>query len=155
VVAVAGVLGHSAAGLALLQAGRSEPADLLAAHRWPHPDYPAGPDAARLGATSMIDVSDGLVQDLGHLAGQSGVRIDVTSARLPVSNVLRAAADALGGPDPLDWVLTGGEDHGLVATFPPETPVSGRWSVVGQVGEGQGVWVDSRRAEELSGWNHF
>ena len=48
VVAVAGVLGHSAAGLALLQAGLSEPADLLAAHRWPHPDYPAGPDAARL-----------------------------------------------------------------------------------------------------------
>jgi thiamine-monophosphate kinase len=155
VVAVAGVLGHSAAGLALLRAGLSEPANLLAAHRWPHPDYPAGPDAARLRATSMIDVSDGLVQDLGHLAGQSGVRIDVASARLPVSDILRAAADALGGQDPLDWVLTGGEDHGLVATFPPEASVSGRWSVVGQVREGQGVWVDSRRAEGLSGWNHF
>jgi thiamine-monophosphate kinase len=154
-VAVAGVLGHSAAGLALLRAGLSEPADLLAAHRWPHPDYPAGPDAARLRATSMIDVSDGLAQDLGHLAGQSGVRIDVASARLPVSNVLRAAADALGGQDPLDWVLTGGEDHALVATFPPEVPVSGRWSVVGRVHEGQGVWVDERRSEGLSGWNHF
>src|SRR5580693_10028327 len=154
-VAVAGVLGHSAAGLALLQAGLTEPAGLLAAHRWPHPDYAAGPDAARLGATSMIDVSDGLVQDLGHLAGQSGVRIDVASALLPASNTLRAAADALGGPDPLDWVLTGGEDHGLVATFPPEAPLPARWSVLGQVCEGQGVWVDSRRAEELSGWNHF
>jgi thiamine-monophosphate kinase len=159
-VAVAGVLGHSAAGLALLQAGLTEPAGLLAAHRWPHPDYAAGPDAARLGATSMIDVSDGLVQDLGHLAGPSGVRIDVTSALLPASNALRAAADALGdqGPadqDPLDWVLRGGEDHGLVATFPPGTALTARWSVVGQVAEGQGVWVDSRRAERLSGWNHF
>ena len=103
----------------------------------------------------MIDVSDGLVQDLGHVAEQSGVRIDLASARLPVSNTLRAAADALGGPDPLDWVLTGGEDHGLVATFPPEVSLSARWSVVGQVGEGQGVWVDSRRSEGLSGWNHF
>ncbi len=155
VVAVAGVLGNSAAGLALLRAGLSEPADLLAAHRWPHPDYLAGPDAARLRATSMIDVSDGLAQDLGHLARQSGVRIDVASAQLPVSNVLRAAADALGGQDPLDWVLTGGEDHALVATFPPEVPVSGRWSVVGRVHEGQGVWVDERRSEGLSGWNHF
>jgi thiamine-monophosphate kinase len=159
-VAVAGVLGHSAAGLALLQAGLTEPAGLLAAHRWPHPDYAAGPDAARLGATSMIDVSDGLVQDLGHLAQQSGVRIDVASALLPASNALRAAADALGdqGPadqDPLDWVLRGGEDHGLVATFPPGTALTARWSVVGQVAEGQGVWVDSRRAERLSGWNHF
>ena len=154
-VAVSGVLGHSAAGLALLRAGLTEPAGLLAAHRWPHPDYAAGPDAARLGATSMIDVSDGLAQDLGHLAEQSGVRIDVTSAQLPVSNTLRGTADALGKQDPLDWVLAGGEDHGLVATFPPETALTGRWTVVGHVSEGQGVWVDLRRSERLSGWNHF
>ena len=154
-VAVSGVLGHSAAGLALLRAGLTEPAGLVAAHRWPHPDYAAGPDAARLGATSMIDVSDGLAQDLGHLAEQSGVRIDVATARLPLSNALRAASDALGGHDPLDWVLRGGEDHGLVATFPPGTALTGRWSVAGQVGEGQGVWVDSRRFERLSGWTHF
>ncbi len=154
-VAVAGVLGNSAAGLALLRAGLTEPAGLVAAHRWPHPDYAAGPEAARLGATSMIDVSDGLVQDLGHLAEQSGARIDVASALLPISNALRSAADALSDQDPLDWVLHGGEDHGLVATFPPETALTGRWSVLGQVREGEGVWVDSRRSERLSGWNHF
>jgi thiamine-monophosphate kinase len=154
-VAVSGVLGHSAAGLALLRAGLTEPAGLVAAHRWPHPDYAAGPEAARLGATSMIDVSDGLAQDLGHLAEQSGVRIDVAAARLPVSNTLRAASDALGGHDPLDWILAGGEDHGLVATFPPGIALTGRWTVVGRVREGQGVWVDSRRSERLSGWNHF
>ncbi len=155
VVAVAGMLGHSAAGLALLQAGRAEPAALLAAHRRPQPDYAAGPEAARLGATAMIDVSDGLVQDLGHVADGSGVRIDLESGRLPQDDALRAAADALGKRDPLDWILTGGEDHSLAATFPPGTPLPARWVIVGRVGAGRGVRVDSRRSEGLSGWDHF
>jgi thiamine-monophosphate kinase len=154
-VAVAGVLGHSAAGLALLRAGLTEPAELLAWHRWPHPDYAAGPEAARLGATAMIDISDGLVQDLGHIADQSGVRIDLESARLPQDDALRAAAGALSDQRPLDWVLTGGEDHALVATFPPGIVLSKRWSIVGRVSKGQGVRVDSRRSERLSGWKHF
>src|SRR5580704_16610204 len=94
VLAVAGRLGHTAAGLALLQAGLDQPASLLAAHRWPHPDYAAGPEAARLGATSMIDVSDGLVQDVGHLAEQSGVRIDLESRLLPHDDKLREAASS-------------------------------------------------------------
>lgn len=155
VLAVAGHLGRSAAGLALLQAGLDQPASLLAAHRWPHPDYAAGPEAARLGATSMIDVSDGLVQDVGHLAEQSGVRIDLESVRLPGDDALRIAAAAVGRPDSLDWILSGGEDHALAATFPPRAALSGRWTVVGRVRDGQGVWVDSRRVERLSGWTHF
>lgn len=155
VLAVAGHLGRSAAGLALLQAGLDQPASLLAAHRWPHPDYAAGPEAARLGATSMIDVSDGLVQDVGHLAEQSGVRIDLESVRLPGDDALRVAAATVGRPDSLDWILSGGEDHALAATFPPRAALSGRWTVVGRVRDGQGVWVDSRRVERLSGWTHF
>src|SRR5580700_4341414 len=87
-LAVAGHLGWSAAGLALLEAGKLEPgkqgarkqgeqdqpgplAWLTAAHRRPQPPYRAGPQAALLGATSMIDISDGLVQDLGHIAAAS------------------------------------------------------------------------------------
>jgi len=154
-VAVAGLLGHSAAGLALLRAGRAGPASLLAEQRWPHPDYAAGPEAAALGATAMIDVSDGLVQDLGHVAGQSGVRIDLESARLPRDDALRAAADALGELDPLDWILSGGEDHALAATFPPGAALPARWSVVGRVSAGHGVRVDSRQARGRSGWQHF
>jgi len=154
-VAVAGCLGHSAAGLALLQAGRSEPTSLLAAHRWPRPPYDAGPEAARLGATSMIDISDGLAQDLGHVAASSGVLIDIDSARLDPDEALRAAAAALGGPDPLDWMLGGGEDHALAATFPPDTELPGRWLVIGRVGEGRGVRLDSLPSGRLSGWNHF
>ncbi len=155
VLAVAGTPGHSAAGLALLLAGLDQPASLLAAHRWPQPDYAAGPEAGRLGATSMIDVSDGLVQDVGHLAEQSGVRIDLESSLLPPDAALRAAAAAVGARDPLDWILSGGEDHALAATFPPGTALSERWTVVGRVSDGRGVWVDSRRFERVSGWAHF
>jgi thiamine-monophosphate kinase len=162
-LAVAGRLGRSAAGLALLEAGRAgsgdpaEPgwlADLLASHRRPRPPYPCGPEAADLGATSMIDISDGLLADLNHVTDASRVLIDVDSARLPADPVLQTAAGALGA-DWLRWMLTGGEDHALAATFPPGTGLPGHWSVIGTVREGHGVMVDSRLAEGRGGWDHF
>jgi thiamine-monophosphate kinase len=165
-LAVAGRLGRSAAGLALLEAGRAgraqagDPgapgwlADLLADHRRPRPPYPCGPEAADLGATSMIDISDGLLADLNHVAGASRVLIDVETARLSADPALRAAADELGA-DWLRWVLTGGEDHALAATFPAGTGLPGHWSVIGNVRDGHGVTVDSRPAEGRGGWEHF
>ncbi len=155
VLAIAGVLGDSAAGLALLEAGLAGPASLLAAHRRPRPPYPAGPEAALLGATSMIDVSDGLLADVGHVAQASGVLIDINSALLPARPDLAAAAEALGFPSPLDWVLTGGEDHALAATFPPGTSLPPGWTVAGQVRAGQGVRVNERAFTGPAGWNHF
>ena len=154
-LAVAGVLGHSAAGLALLQAGLAEPASLVAAHRWPHPRYQAGPEAATLGATAMIDVSDGLIADTRHVAQASGVLIDIDTARLAPGADLRAAASALPGSDPLAWMLTGGEDHALAATFPPGTALPADWAVIGQVRAGQGVRVDGRPFAGRAGWDHF
>ena len=180
-VAVAGTLGWSAAGLALLSAGYgdlagvagvvgvADPADLealgalVAVHRRPRPPYQAGPQAARLGATSMIDVSDGLVQDLGHVAAASGVCVDIQTARLPASGPLRAAAGVLGMPgmpgmpdaDWLDWALAGGEDHALVATFPAGTVLPEDWTVIGAVQSGSGVLVNSRPRAGPGGWNHF
>src|SRR5262252_6266613 len=91
-LAVTGALGHSAAGLALLGAGLAEPAALVTAYRWPRPPY----QAAALGATSMIDVSDGLVADTGHVAEASGVLIDIDTARLAPGRDLLAAAARLG-----------------------------------------------------------
>ena len=88
VIAVAGPLGRSAAGLALLSAGVAVDAapergpGLIAAHRRPSPPYEAGPEAAALGATAMIDVSDGLLADLGHVADASGVALDLDSSAL-------------------------------------------------------------------------
>jgi thiamine-monophosphate kinase len=154
-LAVAGRLGRSAAGRALLVAGRTRPAGLVTAHLRPRPPYDAGPEAAVLGATSMIDISDGLVQDLGHVAAASDVRIDIETSLLPDDPSLRAAAASLGRPGWHAWALAGGEDHALAATFPAGTALPGRWSVIGAVGSGQGIRVDGQDSPGGSGWDHF
>jgi thiamine-monophosphate kinase len=159
-LALAGRLGSSAAGLALLTAGAADTsgsgdlAGLVASHQRPRPPYDAGPEAADLGATSMIDISDGLVSDLRHVAAASRVRVDIETGRLPEDPALRSAAAELG-MDWLGWVLTGGEDHALAATFPPGTGMPSRWTVIGTVGPGQGVTVNSQPADGLNGWTHF
>jgi thiamine-monophosphate kinase len=170
VVAVAGPLGHSAAGYALLTAGVPGSPELVAAHRRPAPPYEAGPEAALLGATAMIDVSDGLVADLGHVAGASGVLVDVESSRLALGDPLAEAAALVWGAgsessrtDPADspaslalrWALTGGEDHSLVAAFPPTATPPPRWRVIGSVHTGSGVTVDGQRYKGPGGWEHF
>lgn len=153
VVAVCGRLGWAGAGLALLLAGIAGPADVLAAHRRPAPPYGSGERAARLGARAMCDVSDGLLQDLGHLARASGVEITVEVDRVPVAPAVREAARLLDA-DPLDWVLTGGDDHALVACFPPGTRLGKDWLPVGSVAAGSGVRAGGY--ERLSGgWDHF
>ena len=164
VVAVTGPLGRAAAGLALLSAGLvNDP--LVAAQQRPAPPYDAGPQAADLGATAMIDISDGLLADLGHVAAASGVRIDLSSERLTPGGDLQAAARLFfdgtvrgAGPEhtlALTWVLTGGEDHALAATFPPGTMLPPRWTVIGQVQPGPGVVVDGREWAGSAGWDHF
>ncbi|MYS82233.1 thiamine-phosphate kinase [Embleya scabrispora] len=154
VLAVAGWLGWSAAGLAILGHGHRAPRAFVEAHRRPEPPYDAGPGAAILGATSMIDVSDGLLADMGHVSRASDVRIDILSARLDVPAQMRDVARALGA-DPLNWVLTGGEDHALVATFPAGTALPARWRVIGRVHSGAGVTVDGRDPGLAGGWDHF
>ena len=163
-VAVAGPLGHSAAGLALLELGQTD-GPLVAAQRRPQPPYDAGPQAADLGATAMIDISDGLLADLGHIASASGVRIDLSSDRLSPGEGLQAAArfflgrtergSGPGHPQALAWVLTGGEDHALAATFPRGTALPPRWTVIGQVDKGAGVLVDGQAWAGAAGWDHF
>lgn len=159
-VAFCGRLGWSAAGLALLTAGLSGaalPADLaglVGAHQRPRPDYPAGVQAGMAGATAMIDVSDGLLADLGHIAAASGVGINVDSASLPATKAVRAAAELLG-TDWRQWTLAGGEDHGLVATFPSEAVIPDGWRIIGQTLAGGGVVVDSVPRTGPAGWDHF
>lgn len=157
-VAVSGQPGPAAAGLALLAAGLAEPAGAMAAHRRPQPPYAAGPEAAAAGAHAMIDISDGLLQDLGHIAAASSVAIDVETARLRAPPVLAAAASALGldpVAGPVTWMLTGGEDHTLAAAFPPGAQLPPGWFVVGHVHKGRGIRVDGKTYRGNTGWSHF
>ncbi|GAA3564318.1 thiamine-phosphate kinase [Nonomuraea rosea] len=156
-VAVAGRLGYAAAGWALLEAGvpldSAALQEAVAGHRRPCPPYAMGPQAAELGASAMLDVSDGLLQDLGHIAAASGVRVEVDPQAFAVGEPVAAAAKELAA-DPLEWVLTGGEDHALAAVFPAEAPLPSSWRVVGRVVEGDGVLVYGREIGQ-PGWDHF
>ena len=152
VVAVCGRLGWAAAGFVILGRGFRSPVQVVAAQRRPDVPYAAGPQAAELGATAMTDVSDGLVTDLGAIAKASGVRIDLRSASLPVAPKLAEVGAALN-VDPLTWVLTGGDDYALVATFPRHTVLPQQWQPIGVVYDGEGVRVDGRRHH--GGHEHF
>ncbi|MFD4292668.1 thiamine-phosphate kinase [Rhodococcus sp. NPDC058532] len=153
-VAVTGRLGWSAAGLALLVADNRDFPELVDAHRVPTPPYRRGPDAAEAGATAMTDNSDGLVADLGHLCAASGVRVDLDPAALAPDPPLRAAAQTLG-VDPSAWVLTGGEDHSLLATFPRGAALPDGWRRIGVVRAGAGVTVGGRAWSGSGGWQSF
>ena len=154
VVAVCGKLGWAAAGLAVLSRGFRSPVAVVGAQRAPEPPYAAGPQAARAGATAMIDTSDGLLADLGHIADASGVGIDIRTELLEVHPRLLDVASALGA-DARHWVLTGGEDHALAATFPESGAVPEDWQVIGSVRHGGGVTVDGRAYEKPPGWEHW
>jgi thiamine-monophosphate kinase len=151
-----GRIGWSAAGLAVLARGFRSPVAVVGAHRVPEPPYAAGPQAARAGATAMIDVSDGLLADLGHVARASGVLMDLDTERLLVPQRLVEVGAALG-VEPLHWLLTGGEDHALAATFPPDAVLPEGWTVIGSVEAGDpGVLVDGRvYSGGPAGWDHF
>jgi thiamine-monophosphate kinase len=153
VVAYTGRLGWAAAGLAVLARGFRSPVSVVGAHRRPEPPYAEGPRAAILGATAMIDVSDGLVADLQHVALASGVGIELDTGRLEVPERLRDVGSALG-VDPLGWVLSGGDDHALAATFPADVSLPEQWRVIGRVARGRGVLVDGAAYPD-GGWDHF
>ena len=126
---------------------------LVEAYRRPEPPYAAGKQAAEAGATALIDVSDGLLAEARHLAEASGVAIDVRRDAFEIPEPLQAVGAALGA-DPLQFILGGGDDHALLATF-PEGSVPDGWETVGSVGEGSGVTVDGGEYDGPTGWTHF
>ncbi|HEU5035770.1 MAG TPA: thiamine-phosphate kinase [Nocardioides sp.] len=154
VLALTGRQGWAAGGLAVLGRGFRSPRVLVEAYRRPEPPYDAGRVAAEAGATAMIDVSDGLLADAGHLADDSGVAIDVHAGAFDVPEPLRAVAAATGA-DPLTFILGGGDDHALLATYETADAVPEGWSVIGSVGEGSGVTVDGAEYDGPTGWTHF
>ncbi len=179
VVAHAGVAGHSAAGYALLEAlgrhgvgeedGPAAAEDdvvrrLVRAHRWPDPPIGAGVLAARAGATAMLDVSDGILRDASRVARASGVVLDLlgTGDAFADDVALLAPVARRIGADVFGWVLAGGEDHGLLATFRSGSAVPDPFRVVGEVRAASGrhgpgtVLVAGRPPDDVPvGWDHF
>ena len=156
VVAVHGELGRAAAGLRVLQRGLRSPRSLVDSYRFPKVDYAAGVLAREAGAHAMIDVSDGLVADLRHIAGASEVTINIESNLLFVPDDLISAASAFG-LDPLTWVLEGGDDHALLATFPVDATLPSGFTAIGMVqdkGEDY-VTVDQVAHPSQGGYSHF
>lgn len=153
-VCVTGELGGAAAGLALLERagldGAVDPGQAAALRRRqlePQPRLETGRALAAAGATAMIDISDGLGADAGHLVEASGVRLEIELARLPVQAGVAEVAAALE-TDAIDLAASGGEDYELLATLPPDAIDPARDTVeatgvrlaeVGQAVSGTGV----------------
>ncbi len=157
IVAYRGRLGWAAAGLAALRRGFRSPRAVVDAQRHPDIPYGAGVEAAEAGATSMIDISDGLIADLYHVATASNVTIALEKALFTVDDPVATVSSALN-IDPLDFLLNGGEDHALVATFPPDH-LPENWQPIGTVidpdPDGSAVIVDQTICSPTTGWQHF
>lgn len=178
VVAVSGSLGWSGAGLSLYAGGARDPISdrtrgrhlgrtdaaaslLMWFHRSPRPPFESGPVAADAGATSMIDLSDGLVRDGGRIAAASGVELALDEEVLR-SQFLAGPVDLAVGAE-AGWreVLSGGEEHSLLATFPPgglpDDPHA-PWTVIGEVlaagPDGPRLTVGGA-VPSVTGWDHF
>jgi thiamine-monophosphate kinase len=153
-LAVIGQLGYSAAGYALWHKGISRFDELRQRHLVPQPPYRQGRVAAEAGAQAMIDISDGLLGDLRHVADASGVTVDLRTAALSADREALVGAAETVGVDPWNWVLGGGEDHALVAVFPGSVPQG--WRVIGRVLDGPpAVLVDGAPWGGHAGWQSF
>jgi thiamine-monophosphate kinase len=154
VLAVVGELGRSAAGYALWHNEIEGFEELRRRHVVPEPPYGEGAAAAAAGAQAMIDVSDGLVADLRHVAIASGVGIDLSTVALAADHDALAAAAVAADADAWSWVLGGGEDHALVACFAGAVPAG--WRVIGRVLDGPArVLVDGEQWRGYAGWESF
>jgi thiamine-monophosphate kinase len=166
-VLVTGTLGDAAAGLRLLQQSRHGDAQasyLIARLNRPTPRVAAGL-ALRERASACIDVSDGLLADLGHVCAASGVGAEIEAALLPRSSAL---LDRFDDASSRDFALSGGDDYELCFTVPPQRVASVQADLarlgcgatrIGRIVEGQGVKVRDAHGQWLEparqGWDHF
>lgn len=171
-VYVTGPLGEAAAGLEILKRGLTLEPDLQGAlaqaHLDPRPQLRAGRVLAEQNlAGALIDLSDGVATDLGHICRASGVGARVPAATAPVSPRVQAAAPLLGA-DPLELALKGGEDYQLLFTSPvTKTPALFQAFAraglppplpLGEIVAGAGVLLATPEGEKeitFDGFDHF
>lgn len=137
IIAVAGTMGRAAAGLALLISNNKDAIsaydEVVGFQLRPQPPVQAGIDAAFAGATSMLDISDGLSRDADRIAKASGVTMALHRRDLQgYEAILEEPAMAIGA-NAFDWVIDGGEDHSLLATFPRDAKLPRAFKPIGEV----------------------
>ena len=166
-IAVTGYLGQAAAGLRMLNSGlkfgRKTTAFLRQAHLRPAPRVDEGRLLIEQGVRAAIDLSDGLLSDLGHICKASGVGARLWLKRLPIHPLVRKAF----GEDALGLALSGGEDYELLFTAEPELvnrlkrlmpcPVTEIGQVVGAEPAEVLLLDDKGRVVDWAerGWDHF
>jgi thiamine-monophosphate kinase len=162
VVMVTGTLGDSYLGWRWLKEEKGEGNACAARHLYPQPRLEEGEKALLLGAAAAIDVSDGLLRDIGHICEESGVGAEIRTGAVPLSNTAMETARELG-EDPLQAALHGGEDYELILVAADDNALRLQEeldvTVIGEIVEGEGVHVldPSGLPIELdrSGWEHF
>ena len=142
-ICVTGELGGAAGGFLALERQIDAP-ELIERQRRPRPRVEEGRAAARSGATAMIDLSDGLAMDLGHIVRASGVGCEIDLQSIPVDRHL-----GLLDVDPTQLAVAGGEDFELLFTIPDASTVDGiDVTQIGVITEGEARIGDG----PLSGW---
>ena len=162
---VTGSLGRSAAAVHLWESGAEPPDELRAAYAAPVPRVAEARCLVEHEVVdALIDLSDGLVGDLGHVAAASGVQVTIETDLLPIDD---AVVDALGPEAALEMALHGGEDFELAFVTDPGV-VDPQYFLerhgivvtrVGRVSEGEGVWLEDASGElrraERGGFDHW
>jgi thiamine-monophosphate kinase len=163
---VTGTLGDAAAGLQQLQSDQIGSDDALVRRfYYPEPRIQAGRELAGI-ASAAIDISDGLLADLGHIAQASAAAAYVETARLPLSKVLRQTCDL---EQARRFALTGGDDYELCFTAPADKAVAAEEALaargcaatrIGSIRSGNGVFcIDengvTRKHAGPAGYRHF
>lgn len=160
-----GIPGLSRAALTAWRRGEQPEPDARRAFAHPEPRLALGRRLAEAGARAMVDLSDGLAGDAGHLAAASAVALDLELDLLPLAPAVVRAAERQGTPAPI-FAAEGGEDYELLAALPPAfgeavaAALAAATGVpltrIGAVAEGSGVrlWHE-RRQVRLAGYDHF
>jgi thiamine-monophosphate kinase len=156
---VTGTIGDSAGGLAIFNREKHALTDiqrdhLIARYRVPEPPVDFGKHFLGNFATASVDVSDGLIADIGHLASASGVAIEIDAEMIPLSDALRAFWGK--GPEGILRAATAGDDYQIAFTAPPG--LSGPFTCIGQVRAGEGISLSVNGEKVVvpqPGYRHF